>query len=521
MSDDTMTTEEPAAPSTPTSALAIPLSQELKNQKGMEPTLDEKSTAMLIGNLLWERSAPEKDQLTFWDGLTAGPRLLVGDELTEDETPTQARRRAAMAAMVTDLVMASVPTEYRTEAILSAVDLRPYIARVQANPEVARAEGLGNKSAGLSDFPDLYADEVMAELDRVDTKITGDALIQRYTAGEIATMREQSGETPLTDTELNNITNFDVDAAGMNTAARIGMAQVGASQGMTVEEQRGLATGGLDMDSLFGDAETALDAPVLSRSEIQQFARLGLTDITTMVEEEASILASEGTNATVYQFETGALRGGGPRRGPVNDQMNARQARDYLHTLNDAEFERMQERLAQAGYYELIGKDPEYGWQDDQATDEAWALALTNSVKRGISVPQLLGAQAQEQQARRQDRMRQFSVPDTRVAANQLAIGAIGRNLTRDEHDAVEEFLRGLQDERRPMIAGTRTADMSWQREGMNMNRGFDDVDMQAAVESVVSPQAAGDNMFDSMQSLNNGLGIVSNRPNDPQRGDT
>ncbi len=166
----------------------------------------------------------------------------------------------------------------------------------------------------------------------------------------------------------------------------------------------------------------------------------------------------------------------------------------------------MQDKLARAGYFERLGARPERGYQDDEATKNAWRLALQDSLQRGVALPEMVDQMANEQATRRQQRMQQFSIKDTRFAANQMAMEVLGRNLTGDEYNTVRSFLQGLQRDRRDDVLGIDP--MTWQREGMDPTVGFDAQDIQQGVERAIGGEADAQASYDTLRRLNDFLGL-------------
>lgn len=510
MSDTSIDEELPMAEGvTPRSPLVIPLSPSVQTLRGAdEQVIDPKSAAQLIGRQLWDMTAPDPDQLTAWDGVLlplSAPKLfgLPGRDLTEDEDEQTARERAAMLSVVTDLVLQSVPEEYRTETVLSAIDLRPYILAVQSNPEVALATTDAKGAAQLADFPNVYAADIWAELDRVDMAAMGTELEQRYTGREIAAVQAQRGDMPLTEAEITQMMEVTPEMAGLNATARAGAAVSLGESGLPIEQQNQVTTGQLTPEEILaGAGQEMLDpGPIFSRDEIEQFVRQGTVTVEGMASDMMEAEVSGGTLAFDYGMRNVDVVNRGPNT--VSSTMSVIDAIDYPNSLDDATFALLQDKLAKAGYFTRLGLQPERGYQFDDATHQAWRLALNDSVKRGVTVPQLLGQQEMEWQQRSQERMRRFSVTDTRMAANTMAQEVLGRNLTGDEYNVVRGFLQNIQTERRGQLASGQTNDMSWLNDNMDLEVGFGEDDVAQAVDKAVGDDVEAYAGGQAMQALN------------------
>ena len=125
----------------------------------------------------------------------------------------------------------------------------------------------------------------------------------------------------------------------------------------------------------------------------------------------------------VYGFDVGQYRGGGPRRGPVRagGTMSAIDALDFLRTLDERGSPRCRTSWPAPATSERLGARPERGYQDDEATRA-----------RGVSPCRTRCSAASRSRDGRPDgqrtgdppqqRMQQFSIKDTRFAANQMAM---------------------------------------------------------------------------------------------------
>jgi hypothetical protein len=510
MSDTSIDEELPMAEgATPRSPLVIPLSPSVTGmRKPDEQVIDEAAAAQLIGRMGWDMTAPAPDQLTGWDGLLlplSAPKLfgLPGRDLTEDEDEQTARERAAMLSVVTALVLQSVPEEYRTPTVLSSIDLRPYILAVQSNPEVAIATTDASRIGALANFPNVYADELDNEIVNVDMAALGIELESRYTGREIAAVQAERGDMPLTEAEITQMMEVTPEMAGLNAAARSGAADALGEAGADITQQNQVTTGQLTPEEILaGAGQDVFDpGPIFSREEIEQYVRQGAVTVEGMAEDMIQAEVTGGTLAFDYDMRNVDIVNRGPNT--VSSTMSVIDAIDYPNTLDDSTFTLLQDRLARAGYFTRLGLQPERGYQFDDATHQAWRLALNDSVKRGVTVPQLLGQQETEWQTRSQERMRRFSVTDTRLAANTMAQEVLGRNLSGDEYNVVRGFLQSMQNQRRTQLGSGNTDNLGWLNENMDLEVGFGENDIAQAVDKAVATDVEAYAGGQAIQALN------------------
>lgn len=418
-----------------------------------------------------------------------------------------------LAAAVADMVVGSLTDDQLVDAALAGLDLRPYLATAAQNPELtatqAHTEDILQASGNPLDDPTLLTAQFAG--DTIDVAAVANQAIEYFNADQIAVITEQRAATnqaPLTAAELAAINEFGPDMVGTTPVAKILANEpmiVTNADGTQEVQQLSIE------DILSGAGDDVLEGPpIIDRATIEQWARTGITDLDTIAGQEAEAYSTGALapGEAVYGFDVGQYRGGGPRRGPVRagGTMSAIDALDFLRTLDEREFTAMQDKLARAGYFERLGARPERGYQDDEATKNAWRLALQDSLQRGVALPEMVDQMANEQATRRQQRMQQFSIKDTRFAANQMAMEVLGRNLTGDEYNTVRSFLQGLQRDRRDDVLGIDP--MTWQREGMDPTVGFDAQDIQQGVERAIGGEADAQASYDTLRRLNDFLGL-------------
>lgn len=187
--------------------------------------------------------------------------------------------------------------------------------------------------------------------------------------------------------------------------------------------------------------------------------------------------------------------------------LNTVDALDYIHTLNETEVERMQQALAAGGYYEGIQGLTKYdkGNAFDDATEIAWQRALTDSVKQGVAVPDLLKQKAVSYRDEQLKQFAAFSTTSTRQAANRIAVDAIGRELTADEYGQMRTYLMSLRDQRAQAVPGVD--DMSWQNTE-TATTGYSQDEIASKVQDIVDPEVASSNSWNAGQKLFQFMGV-------------
>lgn len=496
------------------SALAIPVSQTLLDQLvgAEDQILTREDAVKLVMQAALATTSPDMRDAS-WAEMLSG---LPFNRITQvpDETPSQQADRVYVANLVANLVVDSIPEDKLSPALLSGLDLRTYMQAVASNPVAAEAMNPVDPEQFIG-FLDAGAVLYDPTVNQPDVAGLASSMVEQYTKAQIEFVRNNRAESgglaaPLSAAEIASLSEFSVDEGGLNVAGRTSLAGSAVEAGV-VDDPNGIITGSTDIDDLLGGmGDTVIDeGPMFDRAAIEQFVRQGITSVEGMAEDVIRAQVNGTTPLFDYAMDVGQMRGGGPRRGPVRAgaTMSAIDALDWIHTLRDDEVESLQGQLARAGYFERLGMQPELGYVDDDATNQAWKLALNESVKRGIGVPELLQQQIDEFAARRRDQMTKFNVTDTRLAANQIAIDAIGRSLTSEEFTKVRGFLVSLQNERRDQILGVADADLSWRRDGMDMQTGFDETDIEQAVAGQVQGNIGAQNAYSTGRSLFKYLG--------------
>lgn len=471
----------------------IPVSSGVLTAGSEETKLSRRQATQLLAQMFAGSANPQaakaagsRSVLENWAVVDLGTDMLYGNE-------TDTTYEQAFEAMMAVAIIDSLPVEARDANVLQGFDYRPYFATVAANPEMyavklgqyadeIHGDDLGLQATLWRDSGGIAWNLVAGDLADDPEKVARFAGVSQsvLTARNVEFLRAQAeaGGLVLTDAEL---------ASAQMVPATVTMSPA-AQWAVNAQPAGGVAVdldgdGKLSPEEYLAGEQDALGEPfVMSRSDIEGYFRSGIFDMTTMIEDEYNKAVQTGDRSPNYGFDTGAMRGGGPRRGPVSaGLMTAQQALDYMHSLSDEDAVLMQTRLAESGYFERIGKIPEFQDGDDEATNEAWMLALNESAQQGMSIPKLLNSQRERIRTTKAQTMQQFKVTDVRNAANQFGQDVLGRNLSGAEFDQVRTFLKSLQTQRRDDVLGVD--DTSWYREGMDPDVGFDSTDIEAAVD--------------------------------------
>lgn len=508
MSDTSIDEELPMAEGAGrTSPLVIPLSAEMREVAQSDRAVamsPEEARQLVFSRLLGYANGQEN---TFRGVPLIGGALA---SVSGGDSPYTVEE-AWFAAAVADLVVQGLDDETRVDAVLGGLDLRPYMALAVQNPEAVVAQSQVRDIIENSGMELELREGAIRAGDSINVSLVAQSALDNATQQEIDLINEFRQENelgPLTEADLTAINDFSADAVGATPAAKY-LDALSTQGGVTVDGQPVAGSAKTIEEILAGAGEEVLDTGgvLFDRAQIEEWMRTGGTTfdelLQNQVQGEQEGLLAPGDN--VYGFDVGQMRGGGPRRGPVRagSTMSVVDALDYPNNLDDATFTQLQDRLAKAGYFTRLGLQPERGYQFDDATHQAWRMALTDSVKRGTSIPQLLDQQALEWQTRTQERMRRFSVTDTRNAANVMAQEVLGRNLNGDEYNVVRTFLTNMQNERRTQLASGQTDNLGWLNENMDLEVGFGEDDIAQAVDKAVRTDVEAYAGGQAIQALN------------------
>jgi hypothetical protein len=140
--------------------------------------------------------------------------------------------------------------------------------------------------------------------------------------------------------------------------------------------------------------------------------------------------------------------------------LNSMQMLEYMQSLPPSEVANLQEKMANAGYYDQIGNGNYLpGDPLDDNTVRAFQTLMLEVGQTGQSMPVVLGKKlAEYRMGVRNQRMSQLEASDPnkiRSMANDYAQTVIGRDLTPDMEASLEQHLKSLVRDRAGYVAGS------------------------------------------------------------------
>ncbi len=382
--------------------------------------------------------------------------LLAGTDTDDTEVDVD----ALQAPQLANLIAASLPDEALSEAVVSALDVRPYIQLVVSEP--------------TRTFP-------------------GD--------------RTRQGFRLLADA-WNAVQAQDIQAGA---APYRGSATAGVSPDVIATDQMAAPAAGTTASP--GGSGGVYQYPVpgsnmVDLGDVAYMLRTGQADITN-------------PDLAGQPIDMGSLPGvftnapnGRPRasqrelpNGRVIGRTTIGGALDWTYGLNKQEVTSLQSMLANAGYmtdmrYDAendrwIMQDMQYeeGYANDPVFQTAWKMALQDAKANESSVGAWLTRKTSEFKQREEalrrrlteERLGAFNsaLTDVRAAADRLAMETVGRRLKPEEYVQVRQYLRSLQSDRADDTAGS-TAE-PWMTS--DPKRGFTQDELAMQVQDVVEPE--------------------------------
>jgi hypothetical protein len=182
------------------------------------------------------------------------------------------------------------------------------------------------------------------------------------------------------------------------------------------------------------------------------------------------------------RLENQAAAARGERSYSVNEVTN------LLYTMKPDELRRTQNMLRRAGYYDNEDGATFQGDPTDNATQIAWRRLISDSVKTGTPMVDLMKRRAvtfAEAQRRREEEeakanMRDIQLTDSaaiRVRADELGQGILGRKMRPEEQSSLVEFIHGMQRKQGEAMAGQPNG------------RIIEDIDVNARIEEYLTAQ--------------------------------
>jgi len=395
------------------------------------------------------------------------------DGIPADVAATNAIMDYSAAQITANLILNTIPEEYRTADVLNTLDLRPYLAAMQdvGVAKVAAHEyvdpGLGNffgrdvsetTSVDLSEISSFY-------LDKEQTRIA-EALSKAQTDAGVA------GTPAELQAKLEGAQAFAPGQAGLSPDADTRIT--------TSVVQGGTVTNPFDPKTIAQQRQT------FTPFDVEDFRQMVATDqwgLEQLAAQEKALAAEQGSGYFPVGVQEGSfssldVQGGKPvAPSQSRPMLSVNQAMDYLRTLSPSEVKDMQKKLAMAGYYDRVVQNAEGGMANavpieegyafDPATQAAWRLLLTDSVKENQPVWKILGQKAptyrEERRKKQLSGLAEIDNDMVGMAANDYAQSIIGRGLTNQEQIMLRDYLYSLREERAGFVVGAddNTADQN------------------------------------------------------------
>ena len=391
------------------------------------------------GDMLGERAA----ELVLGARLGAGTEEGFDSDLALGRVPWRA---------VAEIIVDSLPPELRTQAVMDAIDLRPYLDALEGKKLLER------ESSALPFGPE-HTNVRVVEL------------------GGLRRFVDQFLETTLTSTQEGSSMSDEARAKALEQSIKYKPGEVGLVLG---QKAVSVASGQPIVDGDFGFDTSTVSTVVGQQMAVDQIElafRSGFLDLEGLVNAEADMAGQlPGGYFPVGVAETfdvsGETRGG--RRGiPATKTRSVSEVVGSLKENSPTQIETLQRNMAAAGYFDRTGATSyAKGEWNDEATFAAWSLLVSDSVKQGQSIPKVLGAASRDYRKQvRAERLAGVSELDpsyTRVLADDWAQSVLGRRLSPEEQRSMHEQLIGLRVERAGFVAG---ADDNTIDEGLQMDR--------------------------------------------------
>lgn len=440
----------------------------------------------------------ESDDLARIFGETITLDGTLQDEALRGERMSAAEARRAieqqLASGLTDInatgvapniaraIVAYLPDEMMYDSVITKMDLRPFL-------DTALNSGWATTRSA-------------ARLDAV-AGVTRLMEQQQETAKEIAVDTSVAmGATGDAEQNVGTTQQYDPTVVGFSPISRVAQVQEAAATGAIAPGTEGQAifTG----DITFAEEQSA----TFNEEDWRRTIGMPQSVFDQLIDAEIAFNEEMGTPG---QMRTGIemtapvapnSTGGGGR--PIRNKVSIHGALGYLARLGTPEeVASMQEKMAAAGYFEKVGQDFAWGDPDDEATYNAWQLALLDSYTKNVPLDQLLVMQAADRRKLQQQQMMQtwgeVQAETARAAANQMAREALGRDLDDSEFQAVQTFLTGLQNQRADDLIGVD--DTSW-RNQQTMAQGYDENDIARGLDTTLAGEMSSSAGWDTAQKV-------------------
>lgn len=364
---------------------------------------------------------------------------VTGDKLNSlDFSVVPDERRYAMDGKaekllgIIDTIVEALPEELRTSAVLSNVDLRPWLRELAGKPIEYRRV--------LDWAPDSRRTDEDGSQYTADDAEAFSALFSQQAQSRLA----EYGQTTETDVTgaVRSVTDYNDAEAGVVATPDMVAGQPGNqfldiananfdSQGMSEEELRIAFTQSMDTDifglaGMVGEADNTLGMIEVGQSP---FASLPSTQAPA--------------NPAAYRIPGAASR---------SAFYNWRALGDYLikGQVTPTEIRTLQRKMVAAGLFDQMPDGFEPGDAVDRNTNMAWRALLAEAYRRKMSIHATMNQLAAE----RRRNIPSLQDPMAKSAMNYVVQNIIGRNLTDDEMTELRTYLIGIRDREGMAAAG-------------------------------------------------------------------
>jgi len=371
------------------------------------------------------------------------------------------------------IILESIPSELRTDAVMKGIDLRPYLAALD-----------GKKIAPW--LQDASGNRPAQDMARV-----------AHTAGDIEKLTAQLEKDMLVPTAGTEFTQAERNAM----LAKVSDWKPGETGLVNTPEQLAFMAGEAGEDVLStAPASSQMVNHGFIESDLQGLVDMDMLTIEQLVDMEGQRQAEVGGGyfhvGIGVQGDNG-LKTTNPSGLGAPRTVSAYDALHYLYTLDEKQVADMQRKLGAAGYFDQTRSGGGYieGDPTDPVTAEAWALMLTESIKRQTPITQVMGERTRSYRAKvREARLKATTEIDPfyqKTVANDWARQEIGRDLTNEELLGMQAYLQELTRKRAGYVAGATNNPTS--RGGMMTDDGefigVDSQDMQSYVDQTTQDE--------------------------------
>lgn len=392
------------------------------------------------------------------------------------------------------VIARGLPSTARYESIIDQIDLRPYLQQIG---DLVKASVANWETTGNDDAQYQFLSQLTDQIDDLDEAIW-DNIIEQTQAGLAAAQQQ------IVESYASAGVQMPIEAAsfsyevGIDPGVRVLQAGASLATGETTAEQVSAWSVGKS-DSMFA---AYLNEPVVSIGDIRnQFtlsATMGQPDFGIIQQADSANAQASGTGVA-DPFPV-AVQGSSPTSTPKT--MSIGSALLYLTRQSADDVLLIQQQLAAAGYFDVIGETFTPRDAYDDATLKAWRTAVADSITRNVPVMTLLAQQKQHRQAtanqRRAAARQAIDARDTEFMLDSWAQETLGHTLTADQKQSLVSYVRNLAGDASQMSWGTNTpAEMQAVSEA-----GFDQAALGAELERRFQPEVISDRSINFRQFL-------------------